>query len=205
MTESAPIEQLGLRERKKLATARALEFAALQLVDTRGLDAVTIDEIAAAADVSPRTFFNYYSSKEAALVGGMSSGARRFASALLDRPDDEPPLVAARAVFVERAPELERHADRFRLSMRVVRRHRELYPYMVGSFGEWERTIGAAIAQRTGTDHRADAYPMLAAAAVAGIMRSSMRVWALSDFTAPLDGIFTSAFDLVDSGMRGPA
>jgi AcrR family transcriptional regulator len=195
----------GLRERKKQATRRALELAALQLVDARGLDDVTIDEIAAAADVSPRTFFNYFSSKEEALVGGLSAGAQRFADALLARPPEEPPMVAARAVFAARVEHLESHADLYRLRMTVIMRHRELYPRMVGAFGEWERATGDAIARRTGADQLVDPYSHLTAAVIAGIMRTSMRRWGLSDYRAPLGEIFAEAFDLVDAGLRGPA
>ncbi|HEY4226492.1 MAG TPA: TetR family transcriptional regulator [Pseudolysinimonas sp.] len=66
MTDAA---ELGLRERKRLATRRAIQLAALRLVKDRGLESVTIDDISHDADISPRTFFNYFPSKEAALVG----------------------------------------------------------------------------------------------------------------------------------------
>jgi len=54
----------GLRERKRLATRRAIQFAVLELVSERGLEGVTVDEVSRRADVSARTFFNYFASKE---------------------------------------------------------------------------------------------------------------------------------------------
>jgi AcrR family transcriptional regulator len=68
MTDPA-VEAPGLRERKRLATRRAILLAAIAVVREKGLEAATVDEIARIADVSPRTFFNYFASKEEAIVG----------------------------------------------------------------------------------------------------------------------------------------
>jgi AcrR family transcriptional regulator len=59
----------GLRERKRAATSRAIQLAALELVAERGLERVTVEDIAHRADISPRTLFNYFSSKEEAFIG----------------------------------------------------------------------------------------------------------------------------------------
>jgi AcrR family transcriptional regulator len=101
MTDPAVDETPGLRERKRLATRRAIQLAAITVVRDRGLDATTVDEIAKIADVSPRTFFNYFSSKEEAIVG--------------DGPE-LPPIEAQNAFVADRSPILHAMADLFSAS-----------------------------------------------------------------------------------------
>src|SRR3978361_2183560 len=96
------VEELGLRERKRIATRRAIPFSALRLSAERGFENVTIDEISHEANVSPRTFFNYFPSKESAIIGELpelpdEARIERFVSAgpehILDGISD--PLTAA--------------------------------------------------------------------------------------------------------------
>lgn len=65
-------EELTLREQKRLATRDAIEDAATKLVDGRGFNDVTVEEICEAAGISRRTFFNYFDSKDAAVLGSPS-------------------------------------------------------------------------------------------------------------------------------------
>src|SRR5579862_6721191 len=77
---------LGRRDRKKNATRRALREAALQLVAERGFAHVTVEDIAQAADVATRTFFNYFPSKESAIIGADPERIAAIRQSLLARP-----------------------------------------------------------------------------------------------------------------------
>src|SRR5205814_2752416 len=101
----------GLRERKKAETRDALASAALRLADERGPDRVTVDDIASAAGVSSRTFFNYFSSKEDAIVGSSESTTARVVDALAARPEREAPIDALRAAIHASADHLQADPD----------------------------------------------------------------------------------------------
>src|SRR5271165_5864259 len=93
----------GRRDRKKQATRQALRSAALELVAERGFAHVTIEDIAEAADVATRTFFNYFPSKESAVIGADPERIEELRTSLLTRPLAESPLQALRSVTVEYA------------------------------------------------------------------------------------------------------
>src|SRR5438132_13117889 len=93
----------SLRERKKLATRRSLRRAALDLVAERGFAHVTIEATAEAADVSPRTFFNYFPSKEAALFGTDPERIPVLREQMIHTAPGEPALEALRVIMVSDA------------------------------------------------------------------------------------------------------
>ena len=96
---SGTAQPVSLRQRKRARTRAALIAAALELFERQGYEATTIDEIAAAADVSPRTFFRYFATKEEVALGDdLSPEILRL---LVARPADEPMLESARHVVAD--------------------------------------------------------------------------------------------------------
>ncbi|WP_240653764.1 TetR family transcriptional regulator [Streptomyces sp. AcE210] len=83
-------ETMNLRERKKLATWRAIRVAALRLFEEQGYEATTVEQIAAAANVSRATFFNYFAGKEAVVVDQDPEERRDWQTLMDARPADEP-------------------------------------------------------------------------------------------------------------------
>jgi AcrR family transcriptional regulator len=89
-------EPVGRRQASKQATRTALMVAAQRLFAERGFEATTVRDIAAAAEVTERTFYRYFDGKEALLAGEFQSWLEILSAAILARPADEPPLVAVR-------------------------------------------------------------------------------------------------------------
>ena len=95
---------MTLRERKKLATWRAIQSAELRLFAEQGYEATTVEQIAAAANVSRATFFNYFAGKDAALLDQDPEERREWQDLIAARPEDEPmwdSLSAILTVFCE--------------------------------------------------------------------------------------------------------
>ena len=194
----------GLRERKKLATRLALHEAALRLVAEHGLDRVSVDDIAAAADVSPRTFFNYFPSKDDAVLGLDPGATDGMTEAYLARPASESPVQALRAVAREQAAEMAAETELWPLRMRVIEASPSLLGRLAAAFGQSERAMAEAIARRvgSGTD---DLYPMLLAGVSAAAMRSALHRWFATDFTTSLPDLVDEAWGAVAAGLPAPS
>ena len=194
----------GLRERKKAATRLRLHQSALQLVAAHGIERVSVDEIADGADVSPRTFFNYFSSKEEAIIGLDADSAQRLAAAFLARPAQESSVDALRAALHVQATEMAGESEVWPLRLQVIDANPALAGRLMADFGRSERTLAAAIAERTGTRVDVDVYPTLLAAVQGSVMRASLNRWQAGGFIASLPELVDECWELVVAGMPTP-
>jgi AcrR family transcriptional regulator len=195
---------VGRRERKKRATHHALRVAALRLVAERGLEDVTVQDVADAADVSTRTFFNHFACKEDALVGVDPAKVEQLRGALLAQPAEAAPLEALRAVLLGVARLLEDRSDELLLQIAVARDNPQLRAREVAGFAQYERVLVEDIAERSGTDPRCDVYPALAAGAAVAALRASLSVWQHSGGGASLADLVGRAFDRLTDGLPPP-
>ncbi|WP_406104766.1 TetR/AcrR family transcriptional regulator [Micromonospora globbae] len=169
-------EPRDLRSRNRQAVREAISAAALRLALEQGpggLKLVRVTDIAQAAGVAPRTYNNYFSSREEAICAFQADQARRLGRALRARPADEPlaEAVTAAAIDVFANPE----PDRAGLAM--IMSTPELQGEALKAFTMAEEPLAAAIAERTGVGARGDLRCQVLAAAVAGAVRVAGRHW----------------------------
>jgi AcrR family transcriptional regulator len=203
---SGPRSRGGLRERKKLAVRRALGSAAIRLAVERGLENVTIEDITAEADVSLRTFGNYFSSKYEAICALGTDRARRIGAELLARPAREPlwealvNAVLAHYEGADRAPDAELLAG-----LKLVMTAPAIRGEYLQVTSEMQETLAEAIAARTGTDMEQDMYPQMLAGAVTAAAQVAVRRWAAADPPVPLRPLLRRALDQLAAACSGNA
>lgn len=174
-------EGLTLRERKRLAAREALSAAAIRLAMERGLENVRVEDIAAEVGVSPRTFNNYFSSKEQAICAITVRRNLRIAELLLERPADEPIWTAVTNAVVEHHAGLGTPARDFIARFRLMFGNEALRGEFLRANAEVEQQISLAVARRTGTDAEHDLGPQLMAGAISCAIRVAMQNWLNQD------------------------
>jgi AcrR family transcriptional regulator len=198
------VTERGLRERKKADTRAALADATLRLAVDRGWAHVTVEAIATAADVSYRTFFNHFSSKEEALLLPGGADQPRLSARLRAQPAETGVLDAVRTAVREDLAALEADADGLRDRMTVIIGNPSLLPRLVEIGAADDREIAVAIAERTGQDLEADLYPGLLSAVLSAAVRVSLWRWHVQDGATPLTTLVDEALDAVAAGLPAP-
>ncbi|HEY5854889.1 MAG TPA: TetR family transcriptional regulator [Aldersonia sp.] len=175
-------ERLGLRERKKLQTRTALIEAALDLCDRQGFDATTVEQIADAVDVSPRTFNRYFATKEDVVLGPIEDLVTAVVASLDAQPrtgNELDALVRAHVSFFEGAPQGEqptRLFDEFVVMNRIIAAAPSVRARSV-EMAEWKlHAMRSKVAERMGVDE-ADLRVRVIMSTWAGLMQVAMEQW----------------------------
>lgn len=206
----------GKREQRKRATLLALRVAAIDLAAERGFANVTVEDIAAKAGVSVRTFFNYFDSKEAALVGGDPGFIASLRSGLAVLPPSMPPLAALRLVILARSREMSAELaaspaqrDALLRRMAVVRAEPGLLAAHTRHLSAVEHELRDVLVTWLGGDSRAGPYAALLAATVMTAVRVAGMCWSERGGTLPADEVTAAALDALAGGLAydppGPA
>lgn len=198
----------GLRERKKAKTRLALEDAALDLFASKGFDATTVDEIAAACDVSRRTFFRYYASKEEVFSGDHEVEEAAVFDFISSRPPSEPALASLRAAVEAMAGEMGTDRDRLLAKMRIIQQTPSLESTALQHSSQMvDRIVDALVARSGGEADPDDVFRMrLVTQAAIGALRASIERWASEGGDGDLVAVTTEALDLLAAAFgRSPS
>ena len=194
------------RDQQKEQTRLDLSLAAFDLAREHGLAGVRVPQIAAMTGVSPRTFNNYFASKEAAIVWPTTRRASRLAANLADRPPQEPladALAAAVASMYEQ-DEVDGLPSGWLHDFRaLVAREPALHGEYLKAGAAAEVALAGAIARRTGAEE-GQLEPQVLAAVVAGAEQAAVRYWVRqAKPSSTLPEVVRTAVGMAVRGMAG--
>ncbi len=186
-----------LRQRRRAFTADEIERVAIELFAARGFGEVTVDEISAAAGISPRTFFRYFPTKTDVVRAHQRRLVDRLVRALADRPSDEGPVTALReALLATSSMEVE---DRDRIVL--VGQLLVTEAVDVGFDASRTDELVAIVAEHAGLDPARDLRPAVVVAAMMGAAQAAFRAWVKSGGTVELSTMVSDALGLLGDGF----
>jgi AcrR family transcriptional regulator len=203
------METAGLRERKKQETRIALSWAAVRLTVQRGFDNVRIEDIAAEAGVSLRTFRNYFSNKAEAIAARHTERILRISDELGARPAGEPLWEAIRnavesqfALGQEGHDGLRKPDEQWLAGIRLMMTEPALQGEMARANAVASEGLAQAIADRTGADGM---YPRLVAGVVGATVAVAIEELMRAGQTRSIYELLTEALDQVAAGLPEPS
>ena len=191
------------RARRRQRTREDIARAALRLAVERGYDNVTVEEIAEAADIAPRTFFRYFPRKDDLLFVDHGDQLDRLRQDLADRPDGESVLVSIRESVLGVIEEYEMDPDRTRLKRQLIEQTPSLKAQASLRQRDWYDVLAGAVARHLDVDPDDDLRPQVIAAAIVGALQISIDRWS-HEPGSDLRSMVTDAIDLLDGigGLR---
>jgi AcrR family transcriptional regulator len=165
------------RERRVAKTRRAIVESARELIDRQGYADTTIDQIADAADIAPRTFFRYFPSKEAVIFADFADVREQLWSLIEDRPADEHPMRSMVQGMLGFADLIEVEHDRLSWGFRVARECPGVADYEISTIkAQTAVRMARFVAERLGVDPTEDPRPEIWSLAVITVFANTMRL-----------------------------
>lgn len=191
----SPSSDTGLRERKRLATRSGIIERAFDLFEARGYEHVTVEEIAEAAGISPRTVYRYFSTKAEIVFAVQTDWMTAFRDATADGQPDTPVTVEIRRVCLAVAAVAMRgRADALR-AFRLGSSSPDLTNRDFGWVRAWQHAAENLVGAR-GIDH-----PDVVAGIVMGMINATVIDWLRAGARQDLVAMIDRGFDLVESGL----
>ncbi|MEU5884662.1 TetR family transcriptional regulator [Spirillospora sp. NPDC047279] len=203
----------GRRERKKQRTREALIDAAFDLFAEKGFDATTVEEIADAVDVSSRTFFRYFASKEDVALTFQEEQFQALLNALTARPPDEPVITAMRRAVVGIMEAAERGelgfaTERFDCMMTLMQDSTTLLAGSLEHAQKKQATLTRVVADRMGVDPAGDLRPHVVAATANCAFRAAadmIQEYREACGDVSLAEAADQAFAIIEGGLNFPS
>ncbi|PZT76354.1 MULTISPECIES: TetR/AcrR family transcriptional regulator [unclassified Streptomyces] len=190
---------MGLRERKKYRTRVAIRQATYRLIDERGYEATTIEQIAEAAEVSPSTVFRYFASKEDIVLTDEYDPVME--ALLRARPADEPPLESVRLMMREALTTFLADDGELRRRTRLMAEVPAVRARMTETMSDTAKTLARVLADRTGRAPD-DLRVRVFVAAVLGALREATLYWADRGQQGDLPALVNEALGTLEGGLR---
>jgi AcrR family transcriptional regulator len=193
---------VSLRERKKAATRNELMTVALRLFDAQGFDNTTVEEIAAAAEVAPRTFFRYFPAKVDVLFADHPEQIELLRQRLATRASDEAVIDAVRRATLERIGAVVADPSPFLTRSRLVASVPAAHAHSRYLDSEYEDVIARALAAARKAQPATDLQVRVIARATWGAVCAARDTWLESGAKLDPPKLVNEAFDLLERGLR---
>ncbi|HVV75805.1 MAG TPA: mycofactocin system transcriptional regulator [Mycobacteriales bacterium] len=191
------------RGRPRETSARELEVVALELFAGQGFAQTSVEQIAAGAGVSKRTFFRYFDSKAAVLWHDFDNEVEQLRAAFAQVPERTPLMTAIREVVVSVNRYRAEDVPELRTRMQLIGTDPALEASAALRYDAWERAVSDFAASRLGQS--ADSlYPLAVGRTTLAACRAAYDVW-LARADADLTGYLDRAIRALAAGFRGSA
>jgi len=191
----------GLRERKKEKTRAQLTDAAFRLFGERGFDGTTIEAIVDEVEVSPRTFFRYFDSKEDVVIGFFDDIGLELRDLLEQRPEGEPPFTAVSEALRSLADMYIADKSRVIEAKRLSLETPSIRARLLDKHARWENGLTEGLANRLGVDPARDPRPRLIAAVSLAAFSTAVGEWCGRGGKRDLHTLVDDALSTVGAGL----